>query len=363
MTTMLPPMDTGARLETRLLDEFVGRLREILPRGWSVRRAWMPQSGAWEPDAVLDIRAPTGTRGPLAIAVRPRLYPRDVLTQRPLWRTLTDRMPVLVLTGVLTPRTRDVLDQAGFSYADALGALRLVMPQPAVVIERWVADRRRQPNPERRELQSLKTAAAGRGVRALCELRPPYGVRDFATRAGLSPASASRLFDMLDREALIERDSPRSPVRSVDWAGLLRRWAQDYRFDKSNRMGTFIEPRTLPRLIEKLRTYGRRYAVTGSFAATQWAPVAPARLMWLFVEDSARTARELDLTPTEAGINVLVAEPFDPIVFERAQQVKGVTYASPAQVVADLLHGPGRAPQEAEALLRWMARNERDWRT
>lgn len=151
-------------------------------------------------------------------------------------------------------------------------------------------------------------------------------------------------------------------MRSVDWAGLLRRWAQDYRYDKSNRIGTFIEPRTLPRLLEKLRTYGRRYAVTGSFAATQWAPVAPARLMWLFVEDSARTARELDLTPTEAGINVLVAEPFDPVVFERAQTVKGVTYASPAQVVADLLHGPGRAPQEAEALLRWMARHEHDWR-
>jgi hypothetical protein len=271
-------------------------------------------------------------------------------------------MPVLVLTGVLTRRTRQVLDEANLNYADAAGTLRLVMPSPAVVIERWLAGDRRQPRPERRELQSLKTAAAGRGVRALCDFRPPYGVREFASRAGLSPASASRLFDLLDREALIERDSPRSPVRSVDWAALIRRWAQDYRYDRSNRIATFIEPRTLPRLLEKLRTYGRRYAVTGSFAATQWAPVAPPRVMSMFVENVARTARELDLTATEAGINVLLAEPFDPVVFERTKVVKGVTYAAPPQVVADLLNGPGRAPQEAEALLRWMAKHEDAWR-
>lgn len=359
---MLPHMDTMSRLETQLLDDFVLQLRTILPRDWSVRRARMPQSVAWEPDAVLEIRAPDGTRGRLALAVEHRLYPRDVVAQRPLWRSLAASMPVLVLTGVLTRRTRQVLDEANLNYADAAGTLRLVMPSPAVVIERWLAGDRRQPRPERRELQSLKTAAAGRGVRALCDFRPPYGVREFASRAGLSPASASRLFDLLDREALIERDSPRSPVRSVDWAALIRRWAQDYRYDRSNRIATFIEPRTLPRLLEKLRTYGRRYAVTGSFAATQWAPVAPPRVMSMFVENVARTARELDLTATEAGINVLLAEPFDPVLFERTKVVKGVTYAAPPQVVADLLNGPGRAPQEAEALLRWMAKHEDAWR-
>lgn len=358
---MFPPMETRPSLETALLEDFVVRLRRILASDWSVRRARLPRSVAWEPDAVLEIRAPDGTRGRLAVAVQPRLYPRDVLVQRPLWRSLAERMPLLILAGVLTPRTREVLDQAKLCYADAAGALRLVMPQPAVSIEHWTEARRRPP-PERRELQSLKTAAAGRGVRALSELRPPYGVREFAMRAGLSPASASRLFDLLHREALIERDSPRSPVRSVDWDALLRRWAQDYRYDRSNRIATFIEPRTLPRLLEKLRTYGRRYAVTGSFAATQWAPVAPPRLMSMFVENATRTARELDLAATETGINVLLAEPFDPVVFERTKVVKGVTYAAPPQVVADLLNGPGRAPQEAEALLRWMAHHERAWR-
>ncbi|MGH2381265.1 MAG: hypothetical protein ACRDG7_08600 [Candidatus Limnocylindria bacterium] len=353
-------METKAPLETTLLDDFVLRLRQILRSDWSVRRARLPQPGLWQPDAVLEIRAPDRTRGRLAIAVQPRLYPRDVLSQRPLWRSLADRMPVLVLTGVLTPRTREVLDQANLSYADAVGALRLVMPQPAVSIEHWTEARRRPP-PERRELQSLKTAAAGRGVRALCDLRPPYGVREFASRAGLSPATASRLFDLLDREALIERDSPRLPVRKVDWAGLVRRWADDYSFAKSNRVEAVLEPRGLPALLRKLASYPAAYAVTGSQAAYRLNPIAPTRLAMLFVVDAQRAIQELELRPTDAGANVLLAEPFDAVVFERTQSADGVRYAAPSQVVADLLNGPGRSPQEAEALLEWMAAHKAAW--
>lgn len=359
---MFPVMETRPRLETALLDDFVLRLRQILAPDWSVRRTRLPQQRLWEPDMVLEIRAPGGIRGRLAVAVQPRLYPRDVISQRPLWRSLAERMPVLILTSVLTPRTREVLDEAKLSYADAVGALRLVMSEPAVSIEHWTGTTRRRPPPERRELQGLRTAAAGRGVRALCDLRPPYGVREFATRAGLSPATASRLFDLLDREAVIERDSPRSPVKKVDWARLLRRWAQDYRFETSNRIATFIEPRPLPKLFEKLRTYDEPYAITGSYAATRWAPIAPPRLVSMFTEDVERAARELDLKPTEVGINVELAEPFNPVVFERTQRIDEVTYAAPSQVVADLLNGPGRAPQEAEALLAWMVGHERAWR-
>lgn len=359
---MFPVMETTARLETALLDDFVLRLRQILAPDWSVRRTRLPQQRLWEPDMVLEIRAPGGIRGRLAVAVQPRLYPRDVISQRPLWRSLAERMPVLILTSVLTPRTREVLDEAKLSYADAVGALRLVMSQPAVSIEHWTGTTRRRPPPERRELQGLRTAAAGRGVRALCDLRPPYGVRQFATRAGLSPATASRLFDLLDREALIERDSPRSPVRKVNWAGLLRRWADDYSFAKSNRVEAVLEPRGLPSLLRRLAAYPAAYAVTGSQAAYRLNPIAPTRLGMLFVHDARRAMKELELRPTDAGANVLLAEPFDGVVFERTQLADGVTYAAPSQVVADLLNGPGRAPQEAEALLAWMVGHERAWR-
>lgn len=361
---MFPYMGNKARWETELIDSSIEELRRQLPDGWSVRRARSrPPRGIWEPDAIYEISAPGGSRGLLAMEAKRPLPPREVVSQRALWRAMEPQLPVMVVTDYITPRAREVLEEADLNFADQTGTLRLRLVEPTVVINVRGDGRPSRSPPERRELQSLRTAAAGRGVRALCDLRPPYGVRDFASKAGLSPATASRLFDFLDREALIERDSPRAPVRKVDWAALLRRWAQDYTFETSNRIATFIEPRTLPRLFEKLRSYDEPYAVTGSYAATRWAPVAPPRLVSMFADDVERVARDLDLKPTEVGINVVLAEPFDPVVFDRTQRIEEVTYAAPSQVVADLLNGPGRAPQEAQALLRWMARNERDWRS
>ena len=41
---------------------------------------------------------------------------------------------------------------------------------------------------------------------------------------------------------------------------------------------------------------------------------------------------------------------------------EGIRRAAPAQVATDLLNGPGRDPQEAEELIRWMRDNEDEWR-
>ena len=46
------------------------------------------------------------------------------------------------------------------------------------------------------------------------------------------------------------------------------------------------------------------------------ALVAPARLTILFVDDMDEAAERLALRPTEAGANVILAEPFDPVVYE-----------------------------------------------
>ena len=38
---------------------------------------------------------------------------------------------------------------------------------------------------------------------------------------------ASRIIDLLDREALVVR-KPRGPITSADWPALLQRWSQEY---------------------------------------------------------------------------------------------------------------------------------------
>ena len=61
-------------------------------------------------------------------------------------------------------------------------------------------------------------------------------------------------------------------------------------------------------------------------------------------------------------MNLAAIQPNDDLVFLRAWQEAGTTYAALPQVAVDLLAGPGRNPAEGKALLDWMRTNEDQWR-
>ncbi len=73
-------------------------------------------------------------------------------------------------------------------------------------------------------------------------------------------------------------------------------------------------------------------------------------------------AERFGVRPVESGVNVLLVQPFDPVVFDRTTTSGGVIYAALSQVAADLLTGPGRSPAEGEELLKWMGENQSAWR-
>ncbi len=83
----------------------------------------------------------------------------------------------------------------------------------------------------------------------------------------------------------------------------------------------------------------------------------------VYVDDIETAVRQLDLREVDSGTNVLLAEPFDPVVYERAIERDGLTVAAPTQIAVDLLTGPGRMPSEGDEMLAWMKANERDWRS
>ena len=64
------------------------------------------------------------------------------------------------------------------------------------------------------------------------------------------------------------------------------------------------------------------------------------------------------MRPAEDGANVGLISPFDPVVYERTSQKKGTTVVAASRIAADLLTSPGRGPNEAEALIRWMRRTK-----
>lgn len=98
-------------------------------------------------------------------------------------------------------------------------------------------------------------------------------------------------------------------------------------------------------------------------AAQRFAPIAPTRTAVIYVEDVLEAAERLKLQPADAGANVLLVEPSDPVVFERTTKRDDLVTAAPTQVAADLLTGPGREPSEGEELLTWMKKDEDAWRS
>ncbi len=218
------------------------------------------------------------------------------------------------------------------------------------------------PEPAARERKSLKGAKAGRLVRALCDYRPPIGLRELAKRAGVDAGYTSRIIDFLNREALVTR-TQRGPITDVDWQALLRRWSEEYSPFQRPRATWYLAARGLAQLNEKLKAVRTRYAVSGSWAAAQFAPVAPPRLLLCYTDSAAAIARDLELRLSDTGANVALLTPFDPVVFERTSQKKGITIAALSQVAVDLLTSPGRGPNEGEALMEWMRDNQHVWRT
>lgn len=309
-------------------------------------------------ESVLKIQGPGKATGLLVVQVKDRLEPKDVdFLAGPL--RPGSAPPALIAAPFLSPRTRERLKDRGFAYADLTGNVWLVLSKPGLFID--ASGSQENPKPVARDRKSLKGAKAGRLIRALCDFRPPLGVRELAKRAGIDPGYASKVIDLLDREALVTRTS-RGPITSVDWPALVRRWSQEYSPFRRDGATMFLAPRGIASVIERLKSIGAPYAVTGSWAASQIAPVAPTRLLMVYVDNPAAIHRELDLRPAEAGANVALLTPFDDVVYDRTSRTGGITVAALSQVAADLSTSPGRSPNEAEALMEWMRDNEEIWR-
>ncbi len=338
-------------IEANILTQGSKLLSQRLPLGWKQKLSPTRRSG--DADAVLRLVSPDGVEALLSVEVKARLFPRTVPD---LKRRLEgpDGRPGLVITEFLTPSAKRRLAEENLNYLDLTGNVRLTLSRPGLFIETDGAIT--NPNPREKGGRSLRGAKAGRIVRALCDLAPPLAVSDLAMKAGVDISYASRLLEWLAREGVVTRKS-RGPVEAVDRARMIRRWADDYSVLKSNDARAFLDPRGIPNLLRRLETRRARYAVTGSLAANRLAPIAPARLAMVYVDDPDAAAAELKLTETEAGANVMLLAPFDEVVFERTRKDEGVTYVAPSQTAVDLLTSPGRSPAEGEAVLDWMARN------
>jgi hypothetical protein len=355
---------TNPTTEAQLLRTTEDLIRRALPDGWKLELTRDPGRHRTRPDGFLELTSPGGERATFLIVAKRSLTASMLLAAldqlgHQINESGAAALPLLV-AGYLSPRSQEVLIDRGVSYADSTGNLRLSAASPGLFISLTGATK--DPWPDDQPLRSLKGRGAGRAVRALLDFRPPYGVRELASRAGVSPATLSRVIDLLERDGVLTRDA-RGGVADLDWAAALRRWSQDYELRRSNSVTTYLDPRGLPGFAKKLSGAKWRYAATASLAAQHFAPIAPTRTAVVYVDDALEAADRLELRATDAGANVILVEPYDKVVFKRTLTRDELVTAAPTQVAADLLTGSGREPSEGEELIDWMKRNDDAWRS
>lgn len=363
--------ESGPIAEKELVDRAIDWLSAALPAAWSVQRSGRANAGGnlaesqTLGDSAIEIRG-QNIGVTLVVEARRSFSPRDVeLTFGPnlqqVLRTLTYNVPILVVSEWLSRRTRELLEEQGINYLDLTGNALLRLDNPAVYVRSMGASR--APKAATRGQVRLRGAKAARIVRLLIDVRPPYGVREIAEASGVVVSWVSKLLDSLDREALIER-SARGRVESVDIPRLLRRWAEIYDVFKTNEATTLLAPRGAGQALEGMKSVisPGRLAITGSFAAVRFAPVAAPALIVAYADDADTASRELGLLPADEGSNVALLRPYDAVVWDRNESDDGLRYVAPSQVAIDCLTGNGRMPAEGEALIEWMVANESEWR-
>ena len=333
--------------DNNILEGAARQLESHLPPGWAVESLM----GRGAVDAELCFTSSEGRSGSVPVAIRRRIDPRRA-------GELPAEPGLVVVAPYLSRSVRQVLEERGASYADQTVNTRVVLDEPGLFILTAGADA--NPWPDKRQL-SLRGIKAGRIVQTLAARRLPVGVRELAELAGTDPGYVSRLLGMLDSEAIVERTS-RGQVEQVDWRRLLGQWSEDNPLVSRSEATTWLAPRGLKSVLERLASADFPYLLTGSAAASRVALVAPTRLLSVYVDDPRRAAEALGLRLTDAGANVILLQPEDDAIYAGGTEVEGLRQASLPMIVADLLTGPGRSPAEAEALMNWMDDHEEVWR-
>lgn len=331
------------------IDETVGWLRGALPDGWTTSVTRRDAAGGR-----IRVAAPSGSDAELRVRVLKDAAPRSVSALPPT------EGPTLVVTDWLSDRAQQILRARGASFLDSTGNAEIRLGEPGLFIRTEGA--RRNPSPVPTKAPGLRGPKAWALLRTLAEVPPPLAVRELAEAVDVDAGYVSRVLRVLEDELLVTR-RPRGPVTDVEWEGILRRASSTYAVFDANVSTTWVATSGPERLLDDLAgKRAGRWAVTGSFAAARIAPVAAPEQAVIFTDDVERLARAGRLLPATRGANVILLEPYDPIVFERTVTAGGIPNVSVAQAALDCLRGNARMPAEGDALVAWMRKNEARWR-
>jgi len=332
----------------RRFDAAVDTLTSIFPPGWQLAVVARSDAGG-----TVQATNTSGATGEFDVVVREELDPRSATALDDSAR------PTFVFARWLSTRTRTVLSDCGFSYGDDTGNISLLLQAPEIYIRLDGATR--DPSPKPIKGPNLKGPKAWALLRTLIEVRPPYTVSDLAAAVDTDPGYVSRVLTVLSDELLITKP-PRGKVEHVKWEALLRQLTSSYALLDASETTNWIASAGPEQFLDDLsESKLTPWAATGSFAAAAAVSVAAPEIAIVYVNDPERVADTLRLRQVRNGGNVILARPYDQIVFDRNSATDNISYVSVTQATVDCLTGPSRMPAEGEALVTWMIEKANRW--
>lgn len=341
-------------------------IKQALPPTWSLQIR--PANGEGRGmDDMADLIGPNQRRITFALEVK-RSGPVSSTSLVDQLITLGARAPepLLFVTDYINPTLRGGLSDAGISFADGTGWVRIVRDEPLLLVSQQGASRAPK-NRETSNITRLNGKAASRIIRALLECPMPLGVRELAELTDTSPGSVSKLLPTLVADGAVERDG--GAVVKVRKRTLLDRWTQDYAFLNSNSLVLdYLAPRGLTPVLDALRQRSD-VCITGSGATRTYLPastssVLPLTQLTCFARDPQGLASDLQLVRTDRSTaNVIVTRPADPqLLVNPSRTQDGLPVVPVSQALADVVTLPGRAAQEADQLIDALATTDPSWR-
>lgn len=356
-----------------LFEQGMARLSGLLGPAWQInRRPDGKETHRSGGDIVVTVQAEgESSYGQLLVDVKlagvsTRMVEEALLAKLDLLRQLNHYTTLLVLTPWLSRQTQRLLRKHDISYLDLMGNVSLRIPRPAIVIYTEGATQAPQVLVAEPSKTTLSGPKAGRLVRLLTDVRPPYRAGELARASSLSLGYVSRLLDTLEDQLLIRRNG--RVITSVDWPNLLRTRAEREALLRKGSYVGLLAPNGTPSVVDRIRHLPppdlSNIAVTGTHAAHTVAPLSAGGQLMMYVSpllDEDDLVDELGLIPVDENADVLLLRARDRSVFERTETVEGIPHVALSQVALDCLAGPGRMPAEGEAVIEYMKGHQGIW--
>lgn len=346
-----------------MVEDLVARLRRTLPASWVLSSRQLPvAAGTAMPDFLFTMKTPNGDATTFAVEAKKSTPSPESVVRELKELAGRNNQQVLLVAPYLGKSARERLADAGISYADSTGWVRIVNDSPMIYVEGVGADKAPRDR-TKSNITDLSGASASRIIRVLLNAAPPLGVRELAAKAATSPGTVSKVLPTLTTEGVIDRDT-KGVVTSIRKRALLDRWTQDYRFQDSNDVSYFLAPRGIDKTLDRLQELDGVWLTGSTALRTQLpagvVPVVPLTRVAAYVRDPRMVADELGATETEPSTaNLMLAVSKDP----NTPGAGGTTpaFAPLPLALADAATMPGRLSAMADQALDYLAGSDESW--